>query len=118
MICSKQLQLQYFSINLFFGILLGLPSLALLIKTKLPFVYPRRSKYKNKKIRLIITNSLFLTSLILFTILTIGKFYFKTTLTTVYLVLLGVAIISLLIRPLHACKKLRKKSVFSLLMKR
>lgn len=38
----------------------------------------------------------------------IGKFYFKTTLTTVYLVLLGVAIISLLIRPLHACKKLRK----------
>ena len=33
-----------------FGILLGLPSLALLIKTKLPFVYPRRSKYKNKKL--------------------------------------------------------------------
>lgn len=94
-----------------FGILLGLPSLALLIKTKLPFVYPRKSKYKNKKIRLIISNSLFLTSLILFTILTIGKFYFKTTLTTVYLVLLGVAIISLFIRPLHACKKTKKNKI-------
>ena len=48
----------------------------------------------------------------MFTILTIGKFYFKTTLTTVYLVLLGVAIISLLIRPLHACKKTKKKISF------
>ncbi len=99
-----------------FGILLGLPSLALLIKTKLPFVYPRKSKFKNKKIRLIISNSLFLTSLILFTILLISKFYFKTTLTTVYLVLLGIAVLSLFIRPLHACRKTNenKNRLFSI----
>ena len=84
-----------------FGILFGLPCLSLLNKTKLPFVYPRKSKFKNKKSRLIISNILMVTSLVLFIVLLISKFYFDDTLKIVYYALVVIVTISLFVRPLH-----------------